>query len=110
MFKKKQSKLGPASQKLLDIAEGRRKPDTEQQALIDKQQGEFEANLTDEDRTLLSDLEAKEAFNKKYISRGEYERDLKLAKHDGRYEAAVFCVLVLPVILLCLYLLLRGNR
>lgn len=108
MFSRKQSKHGPATQKLLDIAEGRRKPDPKQQALLDKQQSEFEANLTEDDKRFFKEFEAKEAFDKKYVLRSDYERDLKLARHDGIVQATTFCVFVLPVILVCLFLLLRA--
>lgn len=55
----------------------------------------------------LEEHERQVAFDKKYVLRREYERDLKLAKHDGVVQATTFCVFVLPVILVLLFLLLR---
>lgn len=56
----------------------------------------------------LEEHERQVAFEKKYILRTEYERDLRLAKSEGRTDATIFCLLILPVILVCLFLLLRG--
>ncbi len=56
----------------------------------------------------LEEHERKVAFEKKYILRREYERDLKLARHSGIVDAATFCIFILPVILICLFLLLRA--
>lgn len=60
----------------------------------------------------MNDLEEHErrvAFEKKYVTRKDYERDLKLAKHDGIVQAATFCIFVLPVLLVCLFLMLRAT-
>lgn len=56
----------------------------------------------------LEEHERQVAFNKKYILRKDYERDLGLAKYNGRVEASIFCLLILPPILVCLFLLLRA--
>lgn len=108
MFRKKQSKYGPATQEMLDIVEGRRKPNPKQQALLDKQQAEFEANLTDEDKEFLRDLEAKEAFDKKYVLRRDYTQDLELARSKGRTEAAIFFIFILPPLLVTFFIILQA--
>ena len=56
----------------------------------------------------LEEHESRIAFEKKYVLRSEYERDLRLAKSEGRTDAAIFCLLILPVVLICLFLLLRA--
>lgn len=56
----------------------------------------------------IEEHEQRIAFEKKYVLRSEYDRDIKLAKHDGIVQAATFCIFVLPVILVCLFLLLRA--
>lgn len=56
----------------------------------------------------LDEHDRRVAFDKKYVLRSEYERDIDLARSNGRVEAATFCILVLPVIIICLFLLLRA--
>lgn len=56
----------------------------------------------------LSEHERRVAFEKKYVLRSEYERDIKLAKHEGIVAATIFCVLILPPILVVLFMLLRA--
>lgn len=40
--------------------------------------------------------------------RKDYDRDMKLAKHEGIVQAASLCIFVLPVIVVCLFLFLRA--
>lgn len=56
----------------------------------------------------LEEHEHRVAFEKKYVLRSEYERDLKLAKHDGIVTAATFCIFVLPLILVVLFISLKA--
>lgn len=46
----------------------------------------------------LEEHERKVAFEKKYVLRKDYDRDIKLARHDGMYTASVFILLVVPSI------------
>ena len=55
----------------------------------------------------LEEHEHRVAFEKKYVLRKDYERDLKLARHDGIVAASTFCIFVLPVILIMLFIVLR---
>lgn len=56
----------------------------------------------------LEEHERQVAFEKKYVLRKDYDRDIKLAKHDGIVQATTFCIFVVPVLLVCLFLLLRA--
>ncbi len=44
----------------------------------------------------LEEHERQVAFDKKYVLRRDYERDLKLAKHNGIVDASIFLILILP--------------
>lgn len=68
------------------------------------------ASLNRKENTMdeLEEHERQVAFEKKYVLRKDYVRDLELAKSRGRMEAATFCLLILPPILVCLFLLLRS--
>ena len=100
MLKKKTKYYGPASQELLEGSAKTR-------AWFDKQNAEFEASLTDEEKRDFQREKAEEAFRKKYVLRSEYETELKLAKSQGRMDATIFCLLVLPIILIALFWILR---
>jgi hypothetical protein len=52
--------------------------------------------------------DSRAAFEKKYVLRRDYERDLKLAKHDGIVAATTFCILILPPVLIMLFMFLRA--
>lgn len=56
----------------------------------------------------LEEHESRVAFEKKYVLRSEYERDIKLAKHNGMVTAATFCVFVLPAIIAILFLVFQA--
>lgn len=56
----------------------------------------------------LEEHERQVAFEKKYVLRKDYERDIQLAKHEGIVQATTFCVFILPIIFICLFALLRA--
>ena len=43
----------------------------------------------------LEEHERQVAFEKKYVLRKDYERDIQLAKHEGIVQATIFCVFIL---------------
>lgn len=55
----------------------------------------------------LEEHERQVAFEKKYVLRKDYERDIQLAKHEGIVQATIFCVFILPIIFICMFALLR---
>lgn len=56
----------------------------------------------------LEEYERQAGFEKKCVLRKDYGRDIMLAKHDGIVQAATFCIFVLPVVIVCLFLILRA--
>jgi hypothetical protein len=99
---KKRTGIGPAAQKMLDIAEGRRAPGPEQQALIDKQHAEIDASLTAADRALLKELDDQEAFSQKYVLRSEYDYRIKKVRSEARWELNTYLVLLVIIPLIAL--------
>lgn len=69
---------------------------------------EAEASMSPEERAEYDAHKRRVAFNEKYVLRKDYERDLELEKSQGRLEAVIFCIFVLPPMLVCLFLILRA--
>lgn len=79
---------------------------------LENELAEIDSSMTVEEKAEYDEAERREEtkrkFNAKYVLRSEYERDLKLAKSQGRTDATIFCLLILPVVLVCLFLLLKA--
>lgn len=95
MFKKKVTKQGPATQAVLDYWNGKYTPTPEQEALLAKQEAENYARLTHSEKIRLKEREELELFNKKWVSRSDYEKDIELARYNAASGVWIIFALVI---------------
>ncbi len=78
---------------------------------LENELAEIDSSMTAEEKAEYDESERREEvrrkFEAKYVLRTDYERDLRLAKTQGRTDALIFCILILPIILIALFWISR---